>query len=135
MKTLKTLGILVETRYNIRNAAIELKANSTQYINHHLDFIIAKTEFGETDLGNALDSGLLSKRLMFRLRNAANSPDQSRKKSAISIAADRSGDEAVRDLMVTRNYIALLFWLITVVAMLLILKSFMSVIMAMFNKQ
>lgn len=133
MKTLKTLGILVETRYNLRQASLELKKNSSRYINYHLDFVIAKTQFGETDLANALDSGLLSKRLMFRLRNAANSPDQSSKKAAISIAADRSGDEAVRDLMNTRNYVTLFFWLITIITMLLVLKSFMSVITAMFN--
>lgn len=134
MKTLKTLGILVETRYNLHKAAIELKRHSNLYMMHHLNFIIRATQFGESDLGEALNSGLLNKRLMFRLRNAANSPDQSRKKSAISIAADRSGGEAVRALTETRTYIALFLWIVMALTLLMVVSSFMGVISSLFNQ-
>lgn len=133
MKTLKTLGILVETRYNLHKAAIELKRNSNNYMKHHLNHIIRETQFGESDLGEALNSGLLNKRLMFRLRNAANSPDQSRKKSAISIAADRSGDEAVRALIGTRKFVAVFFWVVMGLTLLMVVSSFMGVISSLFN--
>lgn len=133
MRTLKTLGILVETRYNLNRAALELKKHSSGYMTYHLNHVIRETQFGESDLGNALDSGLLSKRLMFRLRNAANSPDQERKKSAISIAADRSGGEAVRTLFGTRQLVAASLWIATVVTMLLAVSSFMGVISSLFN--
>ncbi|MCS6271903.1 hypothetical protein G3489_19700 [Shewanella baltica] len=133
MKTLKTLGILVETRYNLHKAALELKRHSTPYMVFHLNHVIRETQFGESDLGDALDSGLLSKRLMFRLRNAANSPDQAKKKSAISIAADRSGDEAVRALIGTRQFVALFLWITMALQLLLVVSSFMGVISSMFN--
>ncbi len=133
MKTLKTLGILVETRYNLHRAAQELKKHSNRYMNHHLNHVIRETQFGESDLGEALDSGLLSRRLMFRLRNAANSPEQEKKKSAISIAADRSGDEAVRALMGTRQFVALALWLMMSLTLLIVVSSFMGVISSLFN--
>ncbi|MDC9514461.1 hypothetical protein PSH47_15815 [Pseudoalteromonas sp. CST5] len=133
MKTMKTLGILVETRYNLHKAATELKRNSNGYMVHHLNHIIRETQFGESDLGEALNSGLLSKRLMFRLRNAANSPDQDRKKSAISIAADRSGDEAVRALIGTRQFVAFFLWITMSLTLLMVVSSFMGVISSLFN--
>lgn len=133
MKTLKTLGILVETRYNLHKAAVELKRNSNNYMTHHLNHIIRETQFGESDLGEALNSGLLNKRLMFRLRNAANSPDQRRKKSAISIAADRSGEEAVRALIGTRQFVAVFLWIVMGLTLLMVVSSFMGVISSLFN--
>lgn len=133
MRTLKTLGILVETRYNLHKAAVELKRNSTPYMTFHLNHIIRETQFGESDLAEALDSGLLNKRLMFRLRNAANSPDQERKKSAISIAADRSGDEAVRALLGTRQVVAFFVWLVMAAMLLLVVSSFMGIMSSLFN--
>lgn len=133
MKTMKTLGILVETRYNLHKAATELKRNSNGYMVHHLNHVIRETQFGESDLGEALNSGLLSKRLMFRLRNAANSPDQDRKKAAISIAADRSGDEAIRALIGTRQFAALFMWLATALTLLMAVSSLMGVVSSLFN--
>lgn len=133
MKTMKTLGILVETRYNLHKAAVELKRNSNAYMVYHLNHVIRETQFGESDLGEALNSGLLSKRLMFRLRNAANSPDQDRKKSAISIAADRSGDEAVRALIGTRQFVAFFLWITMSLTLLMVVSSFMGVITSLFN--
>lgn len=133
MKTMKTLGILVETRYNLHKAATELKRHSNGYMVHHLNHIIRETQFGESDLGESLNSGLLNKRLMFRLRNAANSPDQDRKKSAISIAADRSGDEAVRALIGTRQFVSFFLWLTMALMLLMVVSSFMGVISSLFN--
>jgi len=133
MKMMKTLGILVETRYNLHRAAVELKKHSNAYMTHHINHIIRETQFGESDLGDALNSGLLSKRLMFRLRNAANSPDQDRKKSAISIAADRSGDEAVRSLMNTRQWVATVLWVTMSLNLLLVVSSFMGLVSSLFN--
>lgn len=133
MKMMKTLGILVETRYNLHKAASELKRNANGYMVYHLNHMIRETQFGESDLGEALNSGLLSKRLMFRLRNAANSPDQDRKKSAISIAADRSGDEAIRALIGTRQFVAFFLWLTMSLTLLMVVSSFMGVISSLFN--
>lgn len=133
MKTLKTLGILVETRYNLHKASVELKRHSNNYMKHHLNFIICQTQFGESDLGEALNSGLLNQRLMFRLKNAADSPDQNRKKSAISIASDRSGEEAVRTLTSTRTFMAVFFWIVMCLTLLMVVSSFMGVISSLFN--
>lgn len=133
MKTMKTLGILVETRYNLHKAAVELKRHANRYMVYHLNHVIRDTQFGESDLGEALNSGLLSKRLMFRLRNAANSPDQDRKKSAISIAADRSGEEAVRALVGTRQFVAFFLWITMCLTLLMVVSAFMGVISSLFN--
>ncbi len=133
MKTLKTMGILVETRYNIHRAAVELKKHATPYIAFHLNHIIRATQFGKTDLGVALNSGLLSKRLMFRLKNAADSPNQATKKRAISIAADRSGDEAIRSLTKTKIYLSLLLWLAMASLLLLSVSAFMGVFSSLLN--
>lgn len=127
MKFLKTLGILVETRYNLHRAALELKRTSGQYIIYHLNHIIKETQFGETNLATSLDSGLLSKRLMFRLRNAAASPDEGTRKRAISVAADRSGDEAIRSLVGTRRYCALALWLVVIMNLLMLAGSFLGI--------
>ena len=132
MKMMTTLGILVETRYNLHRAAVELKKHSNAYMTFHLNHIIRETQFGESNLGDALDSGLLSKRLMFRLRNAANSPDQDRKKSAISVAADRSGDEAVRSLMHTRRWVATVLWITMSLNLLLVVNAFMGLVSSLF---
>lgn len=133
MKMLKTLGILVEYRYNVHAAAVELKRNSSGYMIYHLNHIIRETQFGVSDLGDALNSGLLNKRLMFRLRNAVNSPDQDRKKAAISIAADRSGDEAVTALIGTRQFIAFFLWIVMSLTLLMVVSSFMGIISSLFN--
>lgn len=135
MRTLKTLGIMVEVRYNVHKAAAELKAYSNSYMKYHLNHIVVKTQFGVDDLGAALDSGLLNRRLMFRLRNAADSPDQNTKKSAISIAADRSGDAAVRDLMGTRKFLSIFFWLAMSGTLILSVSSFMGVVSSLFSMQ
>jgi type II secretory pathway component PulF len=128
MKMMKMLGILVETRYNLHRSALEIKKYSTRYQSYHLNHIIRETQFGESNLADALNSGLFSTRLMFRLRNAANSSNQSRKKSAISIAADRSGDEALRALVSTRIWIAAGLWISMSLSLLLTVSAFMGLV-------
>lgn len=133
MRTLKTFGILVETKYNVHKAAVELKQYSQGYMTYHLNHVIRETQFGESNVAEALNSGLLGKRLMFRLRNAASSSDQSKKKAAISIVADRSGQEAIRALKGTRIKVAIFVWLLVVAILLLTVASFMGILSSLLN--
>lgn len=133
MRLLKTLGILVESRYNLHTAAKEMLKYSNKYTSYHLQHILDTTSTGDNKISSALDSGLLPTRLKFRLDTASSSPNVETKKRAISIAAERSGDEATRSLLRTRKLISLFFWVLTLVGLLLVAGGFMGVISSVFN--
>lgn len=133
MRMLMTLGLLVETRYNISKAAKVLKDTSSPYVNYHLTHVVKKTQFGDVSIAEALNSGILSTRMIYRLKNAANSPIQETKKRAISIAALRSGDEAVLALASTRKWVSLFFWLLLVALVVLLVLSFIGLGAALYN--
>jgi hypothetical protein len=80
-----------------------------------------------------MNSGILNDRMMFRLENAANSPDQDTKKSAITIAADRSGVEAVRALASTKTYMVIAMWVLLGVCFMLVAQAFVGVMTAVMS--
>jgi len=135
MRLVKTLGILVETRYSVHNAARELRDNGSvsPYLQYHLNYMIGESQAGETNLAQVMNSGILNDRMMFRLENAANSPDQDTKKSAITIAADRSGVEAVRALASTKTYMVIAMWVLLGVCFMLVAQAFVGVMTAVMS--
>lgn len=128
MRVLKTLGILVGANNTPRQAALELMKHSSQYTQYHLQVFVSKSERGVRDLADMMDSGLLSKRLLFRLRLGSASADHQSKQLAIQSAAARSGDEAIASLAKTKYILSITLWFCLGMGVCMLGGSFMLIL-------
>lgn len=115
MRLMKFIGILVMLSENPAGAIKRVLSGANKWEAFHLEQMLDNIGGGEKDIAKIMDTGLLSKSVLFRLASVSNVSSDDLKRRAISHAADRSAGEIVKDMKFTTTLAKLASWLLVLV--------------------
>lgn len=122
---LKNLSLMLLSNMSLIDALEKLEENSTKYVSWHASQAILRLDRGMRDLGDILNTGLISGDVLVLMKYLTSTESHNAKVDGLRKTASRSLSMTERKLKVGSYFIAILLGIMVVV---MLLSSFISLI-------